>query len=112
MKIHNVAQGSAEWHALRSQYFTASEAPAMMGASKYQSRTDLLTAKKTGITPEVTPNQQRIFDKGHATEALARPLVEEKIGEELFHLSYDYVGDLAETLALIWEQWAMRSAFW
>jgi len=84
MKIHNVAQGSAEWRALRAQHFTASEAPAMMGASKYQTRTDLLTMKKTGITPEVTQAQQYIFDKGHATEALARPLVEVMIGEELY----------------------------
>ncbi len=84
MKIHNVAQGSAEWHALRAKHFTASEAPAMMGASKYQTRTDLLTMKKTGITPEVTQAQQYIFDKGHATEALARPLVEDMIGEELY----------------------------
>jgi putative phage-type endonuclease len=84
MKIHNVAQGSAEWHALRAQHFTASEAPAMMGASKYQTRTDLLTMKKTGIAPEVTQAQQYVFDKGHATEALARPLVEVMIGEELY----------------------------
>ncbi|WP_247269569.1 YqaJ viral recombinase family protein [Pseudomonas sp. YL2] len=84
MKIHNIAQGSAEWHALRAQHFTASEAPAMMGASKYQTRTDLLTMKKTGIAPEVTQAQQYIFDKGHATEALARPLVEVMIGEELY----------------------------
>ena len=84
MKIYNVAQGSAEWHALRAQHFTASEAPAMMGASKYQTRTDLLTMKKTGISPEVTQAQQYIFDKGHATEALARPLVEVMIGEELY----------------------------
>lgn len=84
MKIHNVAQGSAEWHALRAQHFTASEAPAMMGASKYQTRTELLTLKKTGISPEVTPSQQYIFDKGHATEAMARPLVEVMIGEELY----------------------------
>lgn len=84
MKIQNVAQGSAEWHALRAQHFTASEAPAMMGASKYQTRTDLLTMKKTGIMPEVTQAQQYIFDKGHATEALARPLVEVMIGEELY----------------------------
>ncbi|MBW9247129.1 YqaJ viral recombinase family protein [Pseudomonas paracarnis] len=84
MKIHNVAQGSAEWLALRAQYRTASEAPAMMGASKYQTRTDLLAAKKTGITPDVTPSQQFIFDKGHATEALARPLAESLIGEELY----------------------------
>jgi putative phage-type endonuclease len=95
MKIHNVAQGSAEWHALRAKYFTASEAPAMMGASKFQSRTDLLTSKKTGIAPEVTPNQQRIFDKGHATEASARPLVEVKIGEEL----YPIVGTSGNLLA-------------
>lgn len=84
MKIHNVAQGSAEWHALRAKHFTASEAPAMMGASKYQTRTELLTMKKTGITPEVTQAQQYIFDKGHTTEALARPLVEDMIGEELY----------------------------
>ncbi|WP_282395748.1 YqaJ viral recombinase family protein [Pseudomonas sp. PS01298] len=84
MKIHNVAQGSAEWLALRAEYHTASEAPAMMGASKYQSRTDLLAAKKTGITPDVTPSQQFIFDKGHATEAMARPLAEALIGEELY----------------------------
>ena len=84
MKIHNVAQGSAEWHALRAKHFTASEAPAMIGASKYQSRSELLTLKKTGIAPEVTQAQQYIFDKGHATEALARPLVEVMIGEELY----------------------------
>ena len=84
MKIHNVAQGSAEWLSLRAQHFTASEAPAMMGASKYQTRTDLLAAKKTGITPDVTPSQQFIFDKGHATEALARPMTEALIGEELY----------------------------
>ena len=84
MKIHNVAQGSAEWLALRAQHRTASEAPAMMGTSKYQSRTDLLIAKKTGITPDVTPSQQFIFDKGHTTEAMARPLVEALIGEELY----------------------------
>jgi len=84
MKIHTVAQGSAEWLALRSRFPTASEAPAMMGASKYQTRTDLLAAKKTGITPDITPSQQFIFDKGHATEALARPLTEALIGEELY----------------------------
>lgn len=95
MKIHNVAQGSAEWHALRAKHFTASEAPAMKGASKYQTRTDLLTLKKTGITPEVTPSQQYIFDKGHATEASARPLVEAMIGEELFPV----VGTLGNLLA-------------
>jgi putative phage-type endonuclease len=84
MKVHNVQQGSPEWHALRSSYFTASEAPAMMGASKFQTRNDLLAMKKTGIVPDVTPAQQAVFDRGHATEELARPLAEDLVGEELF----------------------------
>jgi len=95
MIIHNVAQGSAEWHALRAKHFTASEAPAMQGASKYQTRTELLAMKKTGIVADVTPSQQYIFDKGHATEASARPLVEALIGEEL----YPVVGTLGNLLA-------------
>ncbi|PAA41371.1 Heme peroxidase [Pseudomonas fragi] len=95
MKVHNVQQGTPEWHALRSSYFTASEAPAMMGASKFQTRNDLLTMKKTGIVPDVTPQQQAAFDRGHATEEMARPLVEEMIGEEL----YPIVGTSGNLLA-------------
>src|ERR1700688_3271227 len=34
--------------------------------------------------------------------AMLRGLVIERIDEILFHYSYDYVGDLAETIALIW----------
>ncbi|WP_225786037.1 YqaJ viral recombinase family protein [Pseudomonas sp. Marseille-P9655] len=95
MQVHNVQQGTPEWHALRSSYFTASEAPAMMGASKYQTRNDLLAMKKTGIVEEVTAQQQAIFDRGHATEELARPLVEEMLGEEL----YPIVGTSGNLLA-------------
>lgn len=95
MKVHNVQQGTPEWHALRSSYFTASEAPAMMGASKFQTRTDLLAVKKTGIVPDVTPQQQAAFDRGHATEEMARPLVEEMLGEEL----YPIVGTSGNLLA-------------
>ncbi|QKV66500.1 YqaJ viral recombinase family protein [Pseudomonas sp. 43A] len=95
MQVHNVQQGSPEWHALRANYFTASEAPAMMGESKYQTRTDLLTVKKTGIIDEVGPAQQAVFDRGHATEELARPIVEEIIGEEL----YPIVGTSGNLLA-------------
>lgn len=43
------------------------------------------------------------LDFPSAKPALLRGFGQEKIGEELFALSYDYVGDLAETLALIWE---------
>ena len=84
MKIHNVLQGTQAWHDLRANHRTASEAPAMMGASKYQTRNELLEQKKTGKVKEVTPAQQRIYDKGHAAEAAARPIIEKRIGEELY----------------------------
>lgn len=37
------------------------------------------------------------------TPGLLRGLVEERFDPELFRLSYDFVGDLAETIALIWD---------
>lgn len=95
MKIHNVAQGSPEWLALRLNHFTASEAPAMMGCSKYQSRTELLALKKTGLAPEIDAFTQKNFDRGHETEARARPIVEKIIGEEL----YPVVGTYGSLLA-------------
>ena len=81
---HQITQGSQGWHEFRAKHFGASEAAAMLGISPYKSRADLLREKATGITPEVDPHTQRIFDNGHATEAMARPIVEEQIGEELF----------------------------
>ncbi|WP_328186998.1 YqaJ viral recombinase family protein [Marinobacter sp. OP 3.4] len=88
-KIVNLGQGSPEWDALRAKRFTASEAPAMAGKSKYQSRSDLLKQKATGIAPEVTPHQQRIFDDGHRAEAAARPIVEKIIGDDLYPVVLD-----------------------
>ena len=54
-------------------------------------------------------------DRGYALGALTgtlsisgikpnflRTLVKERVNQELFNLSYDYVGDLAETISLIW----------
>jgi len=82
--LTDLVQGSKEWKEVRKQHFTASEAPAMLGLSKYTSRSELLEQKATGVTPEVTEQQQRIFDKGHAAEELARPIAEAFIGEELY----------------------------
>jgi predicted phage-related endonuclease len=85
MKIHNVAQGTPEWHALRANYHTASEAPAMMGDSKQMKRTELLHAKKTGLDRDISWWVQKyLFDKGHDSEARARPILEARIGEDLF----------------------------
>ena len=84
MKTHNAIQGSPEWLALRRDYFTASEAAAMMGVSPYMTRSDLLKLKATGIAPEVDEHTQARFDDGHATEAAFRPVVEQLIGEDLY----------------------------
>lgn len=79
-----VTQGSEAWHQARAKCFNASEAPAMQGVSQYMTRSELLHQKSTGIAPEVDEATQARFDMGHMVEALARPLVEEIIGEELF----------------------------
>lgn len=84
MKIHSVLQGSPEWHALRAEHFNASEAPAMMGESKYMSRGRLIKQKATGVVPEVDAHTQRLFDEGHDTEEQARTILEERMGEELY----------------------------
>jgi putative phage-type endonuclease len=84
MKTHNVRQGSPEWLMLRSQYLTASEAPAMLGLSKYQTRTQLLHQKWSGVAPEVDAHTQALFDQGHAAESAARELAETMLDEELY----------------------------
>lgn len=84
MRILTVTQGSDEWIAIRKEHNTASEASAMMGKSKYMTRSALMDQKATGITDAVSPAQQAIFDRGHAAEAAARPIAEEIVGEELF----------------------------
>ena len=84
MKTHTILQGSPEWLAYRATHFNASDAPAMMGCSPYKTRTELLHELKTGIVPTVDAATQRRFDEGHRIEALARPLAEEIIGEDLY----------------------------
>lgn len=84
MKQHDLSQGSPEWHAHRASHFNASDAPAMMGCSPYKTRTQLIHELHTGLTPEVDAATQRRFDDGHRFEALARPLAEQIIGEDLY----------------------------
>ena len=88
-KIVSVVQGSEEWLSLRAARNTASEAPAMKGVSKYQSRNDLLKQKATGLVPEIDSHTQRIFDDGHKAEAAARPIAETEIDDELFPVVLD-----------------------
>jgi predicted phage-related endonuclease len=64
--------------------FNASDAPAMMGCSAYKTRSQLLHERATGQVPEVDAGTQRRFDEGHRIEALARPLAEKIVGQELY----------------------------
>lgn len=84
MKIVKLQQGTPEWHAFRALHFTASDAPAMMGVSKYKSRAQLIKEKATGFVPEPTDYQQRLFDAGHAAEAEARIHADKAIGDNLY----------------------------
>lgn len=89
---HDLDQGSSQWHEFRSQHIGASEIAAVLGLSKYTTRAELLRIKSTGITPDVDSATQRIFDRGHETESLARPIAEKIIGEELYPTTWSYGG--------------------
>lgn len=84
MKILNLIQGTPEWHAHRATHFNASDAPAMLGVSPYKTREQLIRELTTGVHAEVDAATQRRFDDGHRYEALARPLAEGILGEDLF----------------------------
>ncbi len=84
MKTLSLIQGTQEWLEARSHCLTASEAPAMLGLSKYMQRAELLRQKATGIVPEVDEATQRRFDAGHASEAITRAWAENFIGEDLY----------------------------
>ncbi len=83
MNIVNLTQGSPEWHAHRLNHFNASDAPAMMGCSPYKTRAALVRELATGLGADVDAATQKLFDAGHRFEALARPLAEQILGEEL-----------------------------
>jgi len=83
--FHQLVQGSEAWAQFRLDHDGASEAAAMLGLSKRVSRGDLLRMKHTRVAREFTEwVQQNILDHGHAVEALARPIVEDMLGDELY----------------------------
>src|SRR5690554_6142299 len=85
MKVLNLVQGSSEWKAIRGEYAVASEAPVIMGDSPHTRRDELLHMKKTGDEKEVNAWVERfVFSRGHETEALACPIAEDRLGEELY----------------------------
>ena len=84
MNIANLVQGSPEWIAYRARHFNASDAPAMMGCSPYKTRAQLLREMHTGVAPDIDAGTHKRYENGHRAEALARPLAEEIVGEELY----------------------------
>ena len=84
MQMHELTQGSTEWHQHRAKFFNASDAPAMLGCSPYKTREQLMHERHTGLSPEVDQHLQKRFDDGHRFEGLARLLAEEIIGDELY----------------------------
>ncbi len=84
METISLIQGTPAWHEHRSNHFNASDAPAMLGLSSYKTREKLLQEKATGITDEFDEATERRFADGHRFEALARPLAEAIIGDELY----------------------------
>lgn len=88
MQILNLVQGSDEWKLIRGQFCVASEAPVIMGASPNMKRDELLHLKSTGVEREISDWVEKfIFKKGHEVEALARPIAEDLLGDELFALT-------------------------
>jgi predicted phage-related endonuclease len=85
MQIHELIQGTQEWHEFRANHWGASEAAAMLGLSTKVKRNELLHMKAAGKAKEFSDwVQENILDHGHEVEALARPIVEKIIGDDLY----------------------------
>ena len=82
MELLNLTQGTDEWLEARLNHLTASEAPAMMGESKFMTRNQLLDLKKGWLTAPDSSFKQRLYQKGHEHEEAARELIEFDFCEE------------------------------
>lgn len=82
MKLLNLVQGSDEWLEARLNYLCASEAPAMMGESKFMSRNQLLDLKKGWLSNPDSKFKKRLYEKGHEHEDAARNILEISMLEE------------------------------
>ena len=88
---HNLVQGTPEWHQFRLDHDGASEAAPMLGLSRNVTRSELLRIKHTGVAKEFSDFvQERILNHGHEVEALARPMAESILVDELYPATYSY----------------------
>lgn len=107
MIIHPVKQGTPEWLAHRRDYRNASDAPVMMGLSKYKTREQLIHETATGVVEEVTPEMQALFNRGHQHEEWCRPHAEKSLGEDLFPITGSE-GNLSASFDGLTMSWAVN----
>lgn len=93
MKTIKLIQGGPEWLQYRAAHHNASDAPAMLGISPHKSRADLIREVATGVAPEVDAATAARFVEGHRIEALARPVAEQVIGDDLYPVVGEADGD-------------------
>ena len=76
----NLVQGTPEWLSHRENCWNASDAPAMMGVSKYESRSQFLKRCAAGEKKVIF---KKLSDDGHLFERLALELAEKVVGDDL-----------------------------
>ncbi len=80
-----LVQGTKEWHEHRLSCDNASESAAMLGLDKNTTRDELIHMVATGDEKEFSDYvKERIFKPGHEVEAMARVIIEQEIGEDLY----------------------------
>lgn len=109
-KIQDIEPNTPEWLAYRLAHFNASDAAAMMNCSPHKTRDQLIHEIYIGGKVEETDRfTQRLYDRGHAVEAVALPAACAIAGvdfapvvasNDVLSASYDGL-DFMETIA--WE---------
>lgn len=80
---YTIEQQSPEWFALKAKFpFSSSIAAVAVGTSIHKTVDSVLDEIKFGITEEIGPELQRVFDRGHKIEALTRPKISAKYLED------------------------------
>ncbi|WP_343743122.1 YqaJ viral recombinase family protein [Herbaspirillum huttiense] len=83
--VHDLQQGSPEWEQFRLTHYGASEAAVMLGISPKGTRSELLRLKYLGDSKQFSDwVRENILDKGHESEALARPITSDEIDDDLY----------------------------
>jgi putative phage-type endonuclease len=91
VKLVTVKQNSRQWHDWRGKGLGASDAPAIMGESPYQSAFTLW-GDKTGLIPREEPNAFAVaaMKRGQDLEPVARELYEKRSGRVLEVLAAEH----------------------